>query len=121
MQPARTAEAPPPSNPIAPTAAPNPAVGTIPAPTTAPVEAAPQPARAAPAFTTAAKILPAPTAPPVQVARAAVKPAAKPQAPTAHGGLWDMSNLDTPTQPKTAPSATNKPRMKAIYGDDPVE
>jgi serine/threonine protein kinase len=122
-QPARPIEVPPPGNPAAPTTTQDPAAElsarTTPTPTTAPVGAAPRAAPTAPALV-APKISAAATASPAPAPHLALKPAPKPQAPTTHGGLWDMSDLDTPTQPKPAPSAASKRQNKAIYGDNPV-
>ena len=58
---------------------------------------------------------PAPVATPAPTAHAVARAAAKPAAAAPTGGLWDMSDLDTPAKPKSGPSAPPKPRNVAVY------
>lgn len=91
-----TASSPAPSAPVA--------QAVLPAP--APLPAAPKAA----AVTTAA---------PLPVAHATAKAVPKSPVPAVRSGLWDMSEVDTPTQPKPAPTAAKR-QVKLIYGDDEV-
>jgi hypothetical protein len=120
-QPPQPAESPPlPPSPD-PTAALDPTALTTP-PASSPPPAATPIVRAGP-LPTALKVstpTAVPAAAPAPLAHAAAKPAPKPRPATPRGGLWDMSELDTPTQPKPAPPPANKPRTTPIYGADEV-
>jgi serine/threonine protein kinase len=102
-----------------------PAAAVAPSPATAaPTEAAPGPS-AAPTAIVSARPSPGPARPaapvtPQKTATPQKTPARAAGLPAS--GLWDMSDLDTPTKPKPAASAAPpKPRPKAIFGADDIK